>query len=163
MCSSKYLFDMKKILLLICAVALWSCDKNEIPVTEEPEQEQEQEQEIDLTKVNVKIELSCIEEKTEDWGDVKHTILCTGSIGGFVGLAEISLTAVYSWPNSTGGTTSRSIWHNNTIMVVGDCTTFSYIFDASMVPEATGRPLVFDVRINTDNKTVYDSDLVMIL
>lgn len=156
---------MKKILLLMCAVALWSCGKNEIPVTEEPEQEQG----IDLSKVHVEIQLSCIgEEKSSPWSDgtipVKHTILCAGSIGGFIGPAEISLEGVYLEKTGENSYMGYDIIHENEIMVVGDRTTFSYTFESRWIThEATGTPITFDVKIRADNEIVFDSDLVMIL
>ena len=129
---------MKKLFLLLASlVAICSCDKEN--------------SKIDPSLVNVEIELSCIDEEPYGTYDTKHTILCTGKIGGFVGEATIKISPVYN-DNS------------RTVSVAGESTSFSFTFTETQSNEATNKPRTYDVIITGPNyEQLFKSSVVIFL
>lgn len=129
---------MKKLFLLLASlVAICSCDKEN--------------SKIDPSLVNVEIELSCIDEEPYDTYDTKHTILCTGKIGGFVGEATIRIS-----PGNYG--------HIQTVSVAGESTSFSFTFTDIQSNKATNKPRTYDVRITGPNyEQLFKSSVVIFL
>lgn len=114
---------MKKLFLLLASiVAICSCDKENYK--------------IDPSLVNVEIELSCIDEEPVYGGKTKHTILCTGKIGGFTGEARIKIE---SGPLMT---------ETKTVSVAGENTSFSYTFHVWEADVYTNKPRTFDITVS---------------
>lgn len=116
---------MKKILsyfagVVLAMVAFSSCTKENSKIDQ----------------VNVEIELSCIDEEPAYGGKTKHTILCTGKIGGFTGEARIKIE---SGPLMTG---------TKTVSVAGENTSFSYTFHVWGADVYTNKPRTFDVTVS---------------
>ncbi len=125
---------MKKILLLVCAVALWSCGKDP------------QEQEIDLSKVHAEIEVACIYEDGID-----HTILFTGNVGGFTGVAEIGVRC-----DRAPGTQYEYI------IIAGESTSFAFTKTFEVRNEVSGKPATFTITIDASNgQRVFESKAVL--
>ena len=126
---------MKKIFLLLASlVAICSCDKEN--------------SKIDPSLVNIEIELSCIDEEPGTYR-TKHTILCTGKIGGFVGDATIEISPGYS---------------RKTVSVAGESTSFSYTFTENLDNELTNKPRTYDVTIyGPYHKRLFQSSVVIFL
>lgn len=118
-------FKMKKLFLLLASiVAVCSCDKEN--------------SKIDPSLVNVEIELSCIDEEPAYGGETKHTILCTGKIGGFTGEARIGIGSSSPWT----GTNTK------TVSVAGENTSFSYTFHVTEDDDYTNKPITFDITVS---------------
>lgn len=117
---------MKKLFLLLASiVAVCSCDKEN--------------SKIDPSLVNVEIELTCIdEEPAYAYGKTKHTILCTGKIGGFTGEASIGIGSSSPWT----GTNTK------TVSVAGENTSFSYTFHVTEYDDYTNKPITFDITVS---------------
>lgn len=118
---------MKKILsyfagVVLAMVAFSSCTKEN--------------SKIDPSQVNVEIELSCIDEEPAYGGKTKHTILCTGKIGGFTGEARIKIE---SGPLMT---------ETKTVSVAGENTSFSYTFHVWEADIYTNKPRTFDITVS---------------
>lgn len=118
---------MKKILsyfagVVLAMVAFSSCTKEN--------------SKIDPSQVNVEIELSCIDEEPAYGGKTKHTILCTGKIGGFTGEARINI----------GGGSSGT--NTKTVSVAGENTSFSYTFHVWEADVYTNKPRTFDITVS---------------
>lgn len=118
---------MKKILsyfagVVLAMVAFSSCTKEN--------------SKIDPSQVNVEIELSCIDEEPAYGGKTRHTILCTGKIGGFTGEARIKIE---SGPLMT---------ETKTVSVAGENTSFSYTFYVWEADVYTNKPRTFDVTVS---------------
>lgn len=118
---------MKKILsyfagVVLAMVAFSSCTKEN--------------SKIDPSQVNVEIELSCIDEEPAYGGNTKHTILCTGKIGGFTGEARIKIESV---PLMT---------ETKTVSVAGENTSFSYTFHVWEADVYTNKPRTFDITVS---------------
>lgn len=134
MCNSKYLIDMKKILLLICAVALWSCGKDP------------KAQKIDLSKVHAEIEVACIYEDGSD-----HTILFTGNVGGFTGAATIGVHC-----DRAPGTQFEDI------IIAGESISFAFTKTFEIRNELSGKPATFTIKIDASNgQRVFESTAVL--
>lgn len=117
---------MKKILsyfagVVLAMVAFSSCTKEN--------------SKIDPSQVNVEIELSCIDEEPAYGGKTKHTILCTGKIGGFTGEARIKIE-------------SALMTETKTVSVAGENTSFSYTFHVWEADVYTNKPRTFDVTVS---------------
>lgn len=132
---------MKKLFLLLASlVAICSCDK---------ENSDKENSKIDPSLVNVEIELSCIDEEPVSIYDTKHTILCTGKIGGFVGKATIEI---------------RPTYNTRTVSVAGESTSFSYTFTETQSNKATNKPRTYDVMIYGPNyEALFRSSVVIFL
>lgn len=114
---------MKKLFLLLASIiAICSCNKEN--------------SKIDPSLVNVEIELSCIDEEPAYVGKTKHTILCTGKIGGFTGEARMKIE---SGPLMTG---------TKTVSVAGENTSFSYTFHVWEADVYTNKPRTFDITVS---------------
>lgn len=118
---------MKKILsylagVVLAMVAFSSCTKEN--------------SKIDPSQVNVEIELSCIDEEPAYGGKTRHTILCTGKIGGFTGEARIKIE---SGPLMT---------ETKTVSVAGENTSFSYTFHVWEADVYTNKPRTFDITVS---------------
>lgn len=114
---------MKKLFLLLASIiASCSCNKEN--------------SKIDPSLVNVEIELSCIDEEPAYVGKTKHTILCTGKIGGFTGEARINIGS------GSSGTNTK------TVSVAGENTSFSYTFHVWEDNVYTNKPITFDITVS---------------
>ena len=118
---------MKKILsyfagVVLAMVAFSSCTKEN--------------SKIDPSQVNVEIGLSCIDEEPEYGGTTKHTILCTGKIGGFTGEARIKIEI------------GPLMTETKTVSVAGENTSFSYTFHVWEADVYTNKPRTFDITVS---------------
>lgn len=129
---------MKKLFLLLASiVAICSCNKEN--------------SKIDPSQVNVEIELSCIDEEPAYGGKTKHTILCTGKIGGFTGEARINIGSGYSWTTKT-------------VSVAGENTSFSYTFHFTKDDVYTNKPITFDITVSgPQSQELFRSSVVVYL
>lgn len=138
---------MRKIinvaLLSIASLCLLSCEKEKVEV-----------EEIDLSKVNVEVEFECIGEEVEtlSYGDnYVYTILCTGKIGGFNDYAYIQIFH------------DLSLKLNESIVVAGDYTSFSFAFTLRSGERYYNEPINIEVKIRANNQTIFNSNAVIIL
>ena len=118
---------MKKILsyfagVVLAMVAFSSCTKENST--------------IDPSLVNVEVELSCIDEEPAYGGKTKHTILCTGKIGGFTGEARIKIES------------GSLVIETKTVSVAGENTSFSYTFYVWESDVYTNKPRTFDITVS---------------
>lgn len=118
---------MKKILsyfagVVLAMVAFSSCTKEN--------------SKIDPSQVNVEVELSCIDEEPAYSGKTKHTILCTGKIGGFTGEARIKIES------------GSLVTETKTVSVAGENTSFSYTFYVWESDVYTNKPRTFDITVS---------------
>lgn len=118
---------MKKILsyfagVVLAMVAFSSCTKEN--------------SKIDPSQVNVEIELSCIDEEPAYGGKTRHTILCTGKIGGFTGEARIKIEI------------GPMMTETKTVSVAGENTSFSYTFHVWEADVYTNKPRTFDITVS---------------
>lgn len=118
---------MKKILsyfagVVLAMVAFSSCTKEN--------------SKIDPSQVNVEIELSCIDEEPAYGGKTRHTILCTGKIGGFTGEARIKIEI------------GPMMTETKTVSVAGENTSFSYTFLVWEDDVYTNKPRTFDITVS---------------
>lgn len=140
---------MKKLFFIIiglCALTLTACEKES----------------IDLSLVSAEVELECIAEEydTPKYDKTSHTILCTGKVGGFTGLALIEVSGV------------DGLFGEQEIVVAGSETSFSFTFKYY-----DGTPQTFTVAIYADedkdgyvsqyeydgSQRVFESSVVIIL